>query len=138
MSRHIAESLRTVVWEQDKGCCAYCRSPESLSLTPFEIDHITPLSRGGETEFSNLCLCCPSCNRHKSAQQFAIDRESGESVVLFHPRRETWEAHFRWSSDTLYIVGLTPTGRATIDALCMNRPRLVELRNVWAKLGHKP
>lgn len=138
MSRYIAESLRTLVWEQDDGRCAYCHSPESLSLTPFEIDHILPLSRGGETEFYNLCLCCPSCNRYKSARQFAVDLESDISAPLFHPRQEVWETHFHWSSDRLQIIGRTPTGRATVHALAMNRPRIIELRKVWAKLGHAP
>lgn len=138
MSRYIAESLRTLVWEQDDGRCAYCRSPESLSLTPFEIDHIVPLSRGGKTEFHNLCLCCPSCNRYKSAQQFIVDPESGTNVPIFHPRRDTWQTHFRWNIEDLHIIGLTPIGRATVRALAMNRLRLVELRRVWVKLGHAP
>jgi len=138
MSKYIAESLRTLVREQDKGCCAYCHSPESLSLTPFEIDHILSLSRGGETEFHNLCLCCPSCNRYKSAHQFAVDLESALPAPIFHPRQEVWETHFRWSSDRLQIIGRTPTGRATIHALAMNRSRIIELRKVWAKLGHAP
>jgi hypothetical protein len=138
MSKYIAESLRTLVREQDNGCCAYCHSPESLSLTPFEIDHILPLSRGGETEFHNLCLCCPSCNRYKSAQQFVVDLESALRAPLFHPRQEVWETHFRWSGDRLQIIGRTPTGRATIHALAMNHSRIIELRKVWAKLGHAP
>lgn len=136
MSRYIPEWLRTLVREHDKGCCAYCHAPESLSIVPFEIDHIAPLSQGGGTEFRNLCLCCPSCNRYKSAQQTAVDSYSGARVSLFHPRQEVWDTHFRWSNDHLYIIGLTSTGRATVDALEMNRPRLVELRKVWAKLGH--
>ena len=30
-----------------------------------EIDHVTPLSRGGTDDFSNLQLLCKACNRLK-------------------------------------------------------------------------
>lgn len=30
----------------------------------FEVDHIVPAAGGGKTRLSNLCLCCPTCNRH--------------------------------------------------------------------------
>lgn len=34
----------------------------------YEIDHITPLSKGGPHELKNLCIACPDCNRRKSAR----------------------------------------------------------------------
>ncbi|MBD2694826.1 HNH endonuclease [Anabaena catenula] len=30
----------------------------------FEVEHIRPLSLGGEAIFENLCFACPSCNRY--------------------------------------------------------------------------
>jgi hypothetical protein len=46
---------------------------------------------------------------------------SGEIVPLYHPRRDRWDTHFVWSDDFLLIVGLTPTGRATVATLFLNR-----------------
>lgn len=67
---------------------------------------------------------------------FATDFHSGARIALFHPRQDAWDMHFRWSDDHLYIIALTLTGYATVDALEMNRPRIVELRKVWLKLGY--
>lgn len=47
-------------------------------------------------------------------------------VPLFNPRQDAWEAHFAWQGPTL--VGLTPVGRATIQVLWLNHPRMVDLR----------
>lgn len=49
------------------GCCAYCGIP-SKSLT---IDHIIPMSSGGETTINNLVLACRSCNSSKHTADFA-------------------------------------------------------------------
>jgi hypothetical protein len=135
MSPSISASLRAWVQQRDAGCCAYCHSPEKLSITPFEVDHIVALHNGGQTIVDNLCLCCPACNRFKSARQMAMDPETGEQAPLFHPRLQMWSDHFRFTDTREILIGLTPTGRATIGALQMNRPALVELRRIWQTLG---
>jgi hypothetical protein len=104
----------------------------------FEIEHILPLSVGGETVFENLCFACPSCNRHKSDRQTVIDPESGEAVALFHPQIQIWTEHFAWSERGREMRGLTSVGRATIVALQTNRPALVRARAMWIKLGEHP
>ena len=46
-----------------KDCCAYC----GLALNGFgEVDHVIPVSRGGNSFPSNLTLACRTCNRDKS------------------------------------------------------------------------
>jgi hypothetical protein len=57
---------------------------------------------------------------------------------LFHPREQRWEAHFAWNHDFTLILGVTPTGRATIAALQLNRPGLVNLRRVLYMVGEHP
>lgn len=44
--------------------CRYCNYKGAIS--DFEIDHITPLSRGGLDTNSNKILICSGCNREKS------------------------------------------------------------------------
>lgn len=41
--------------------CAYCGSPTE------QIDHVVPISRGGDHDWTNLIGACESCNRHKHA-----------------------------------------------------------------------
>ena len=138
MNSDIPATIREQVRETAEGRCAYCRTPEELAVTTFEIDHIVPASAGGATVQENLCLSCPTCNRHKSARQSALDPQTGRTVPLFHPRQQNWATHFSWSDDTTRIVGLTPTGRATVEALQMNRPRMIRLRRLWLLLGKHP
>jgi hypothetical protein len=73
-------------------------------------------------------MACPACNGHKYIKTEWPDPLSGKTVRLFHPRKQNWEDHFAWSEDLLTIIGLTPTGRATIEALQMNQPKMRNLR----------
>lgn len=68
----------------------------------------------------------------------AIDPVNGEWVPLFHPRQHHWVDHFRWADDYTQIVGMTPTGRATVDALKLNREGLVNLRQILFAVGVHP
>ena len=138
MGTVISANLRARVRALDQERCAYCQSPEELTVTSFEVDHIVPVSAEGETTLDNLCLACPSCNRHKAARQSAPDPETGQDTPLYHPRRDTWPAHFEWNTETLEMIGRTPTGRATLTALRLNRPALVYLRRLWVKLSLFP
>jgi len=62
----IPKALRQAVIAAAQGRCAYCLSPEQLMGVTFEIDHVIPRSAGGPTQLDNLCLSCPTCNRHKA------------------------------------------------------------------------
>lgn len=55
---------------------------------------------------------------------------TGKQVRLFNPRRQSWEGHFAWNEDYMLIIGLTSVGRATLDALHLNREETVNLREV--------
>jgi len=104
MSATISAELRAQVHTREKNRCAYCRSPEELTVTTFEVDHIVPTSAGGETTPDNLCLACPTCNRHKSARQSAPDLETSQIVLLYHPRRQKWSTHFAWDENRSLIT----------------------------------
>lgn len=138
MSQRIPTALREQVLAEAGGLCAYCQSAEALLGVVFEIDHIIPQSAEGETSADNLCLSCPTCNRHKAARQTAEDPLSGESASLYHPRVQSWSDHFAWIDDGITLIGLTPTGRATIALLRINRPVLVQMRRYWVALGLHP
>lgn len=138
MGLHFSSSLRRQVWERACGCCEYCGSQESLSTETFPIDHILPLAAGGLTTLENLALACFGCNSRKLAQTHGLDSKTGRRVRLFHPRRQKWLRHFTWGDDGTWIVGRTTTGRATVEALQMNRPAMVRLRGYWRKLSLHP
>ncbi|MBO0697161.1 MAG: HNH endonuclease [Zavarzinella sp.] len=101
-------------------------------------EHLTPESRGGRTVRSNLWLACSQCNAFKSNLVRARDPESGRLVRLFNPRRQIWSAHFRWIESGLRIEGRTPTGRATVAALRLNREVRIMARRLWISAGWHP
>src|SRR5262245_44365473 len=136
--RRKRRSLRQRVVERARGCCEYCRSPAAFSQQSFCEEHISPRSRRGRSTLDNLAFACQGCNNHKFTKTHSLDPASGEVVPLFHPRKQRWRDHFAWSDDLTLIVGLTPTGRATVEALRLNRPGLVNLRRVLILAGEHP
>ena len=138
MSAYIPLDLQLQIRVRFGNCCAYCQTAESLIVTTFEFEHILPRSAGGETVVENLCLSCPSCNRYKASRQTAFDDLTQQTVSLFHPLCDQWSANFAWNEDATEIMGLSPSGRATITALKMNRPQILRVRRLWVMLGEHP
>jgi hypothetical protein len=132
-----AEDRRTVA-ERARFCCEYCRSQLKYSADSFSVEHIVPRSRGGPDELSNLALACQRCNNSKFTATDSTDPISGQTVTLFHPRQQRWSEHFAWSADSLLILGLTPTGRATVEKLSLNRAGVVNLRRILRAAGEHP
>ncbi len=63
-----ARMLRKSPWWSNKvrneGKCHYCAI--SLDLELATLDHIVPLSRGGETTKGNIVISCKLCNTKKA------------------------------------------------------------------------
>ena len=139
MSRgYIPVALREKVAAQARHRCGYCLSAQAIIGSPLEIDHLLPESLGGLTEETNLWLACSLCNDHKGNRVAAVDPLSGIKVQLFNPRRHKWNAHFSWNESGDRIVGSTAIGRATVVALNLNRPTLVQARRAWVLVGWHP
>lgn len=134
----VTKKQRERVKERAKGCCEYCQSSVQFAPEAFSVEHIIPRAKGGATRLDNLALACQGCNNHKYIKTEALDPISGESVMLFNPRKQRWEDHFAWSDDFLYVKGLTAIGRAIIAALEMNRIGLVNLRRVLCLVDENP
>jgi len=86
--------------------------------------------------YHNLALACVSCSLRKGARQTGIDPETKIEVPLFNPRRDVWSQHFRWEG--VRVIALTAAGRATIEALALNRPMILAIRREEVALGRHP
>jgi hypothetical protein len=128
--QRIRAELPQQVTERADGNCEYCRSQARYATQPFSVEHIVPRVKGGPTTLENLALACQGCNNHKYDKVVAPDPVSGETVPLYHPRRDHWESLFAWSDDFRLIVGLTPSGRATVTTRLLNRDGVVNLRRL--------
>jgi 5-methylcytosine-specific restriction endonuclease McrA len=134
----IPVKLKRAVFRRAKGRCEYCRSQVAFSPDTFSIEHIIPRALGGTDDLDNLALACQRCNNLKHTFVEAKDPVTGNTVPLFHPRRDRWSNHFAWSSDYRLVNGLTPTGRATIERLDLNREGVVNMRRVLRMAGEHP
>jgi hypothetical protein len=123
----IPATTRDAVRRRAGARCEYCRLPQAAEPgARFHIEHIVARQHGGADDEANLALACHRCNRHKGPNLSGIDPVSARPMLLFHPRRESWEEHFRM--EPLEIIGLTATGRMTVALLQMNAPVRVALR----------
>lgn len=135
---YIPEALRDQIVKDAGQRCGYCLTSQKISGAQMHIDHIVPLAHGGATEEANLWLACAWCNSYKGDKTHALDPQTGETTPLFNPRTQNWAEHFCWSDDGAEIVGLTPTGRATMVALQMNNEFIVPARRHWIMAGWHP
>ncbi len=120
------------------GICEYCRCPESYSSSKFSIEHIVPRSKNGDDSIDNLALACQGCNNIKATKTHGVDPETMLTVPLFNPRIYIWEDHFFWESSLIKLAGITAIGRATIDAIRLNRTEVQNLRNLLFLIGEHP
>src|SRR5690606_18117644 len=74
LRRPIKPGLRRQVHERDYYACRYCGARQALV-----VDHVVPVSRGGENELDNLVTACTSCNTKK------LDRTPEEAGLTLHP-----------------------------------------------------
>jgi hypothetical protein len=138
MASYIPATLQQQVREDAGRRCGYCLSSEMVTGIPLEIEHLIPESAGGPTARENLWLACHRCNKFKGNRTDVSDSVTQEMVPLFNPRVQTWREHFQWSVDGTRVTGVTPCGRATVDALQMNNDYVVEARRFWVFAGWHP
>jgi hypothetical protein len=67
--KSISKKTRFEVLKRDFFTCQYCSSrPPKVAL---EIDHILPVSKGGDNDIDNLTTACYDCNRGKSNNELS-------------------------------------------------------------------
>lgn len=78
----MSRRLRFDVFKRDSFVCQYCGShPPSIVL---HVDHIVPVSAGGENVLENLITSCESCNLGKGARPLRLvpDRKAVDVDAL--------------------------------------------------------
>lgn len=78
-------ALGKMLCEKQNGRCHYCDTEITFyrkKLNSLEIDHKTPLSRGGADDFSNLAAACRPCNQGKGNMTEAEFRASDKLAKI--------------------------------------------------------
>lgn len=126
MAEYVSAKTRKAVVERAKNRCEYCLVPQAGRIAKFHLEHIFPLSHGGNSEFENLASACQFCNLHKGTNIASIDFETGSLTALFNPRTQLWTEHFRFEGAIL--SPLTAEARVTARILRLNDVERIEER----------
>jgi 5-methylcytosine-specific restriction endonuclease McrA len=65
----VSRSLRFRILSRDRFRCRYCG--RSGSAAELEVDHVIPVSEGGDNKEENLVTACYDCNRSKGSRLVA-------------------------------------------------------------------
>ena len=93
----IPKSVRFEVFKRDSFTCQYCgRSAPDVVL---QVDHIAPVSKGGDNTITNLITSCADCNAGKSDRELddatAVAKQQAQLATL-QERREQIEMMMDW------------------------------------------
>lgn len=93
----IGKKTRFEVFKRDSFRCQYCG--ESAPDVVLQIDHIKPVSKGGDNDILNLITSCADCNGGKSNIELddntAIAKQRAQLEDL-NERREQLEMMLKW------------------------------------------
>lgn len=118
--KKLSPALRFEVFKRDSFTCQYCgrRAPEVV----LELEHIEPISKGGNDELLNLITSCWQCNSGKGDRRLSDDavivRQHAQLAEL-QERREQLDMLLRWRDANADL------GRAGLDAFCERYARAV-------------
>ena len=98
--KKISPKLRFEVFKRDSFRCQYCgrSSPEVI----LEVDHIQPVSEGGENVLVNLVTSCRDCNRGKGKRLISDDQaviKQKAELDALNERRLQMEMMIRWKTE---------------------------------------
>lgn len=115
MRRQFNTAERTAALILQQGKCAICKTPLSKG---FHADHITPYSKGGVTDVSNLQALCTACNLHKGA---TVPMNSLKSILPFTApaglrewQKEAYNAYFNRTSREFLVVATPGAGKTSL------------------------
>lgn len=84
LPRHEVRFTRKNIFYRDRNRCQYCG--HKFQTRDLNLDHVTPLSRGGKSTWENVVCCCIACNSRKGGH---LPEEAG--MRLFRaPTKPRW------------------------------------------------
>lgn len=98
---------RESIIKRDSKCCQYCGL--KLCFNEITIDHIVPLSKGGDNSFTNCVVACRPCNDYKS--DIPLDR-CGLKLIRqpsdpgYNPIYTLPYNYKNWNSDWSYFINV--------------------------------
>lgn len=95
--KSISKKIRFEVFKRDKFTCQYCG--KSAPDVVLEVDHIKPVSKGGNNSMLNLVTACFECNRGKTNTELSDDtvvKKQVKQLEELAERREQLNMLLEW------------------------------------------
>ena len=137
----ISKSIRFEVFKRDRFTCQYCgeKAPDVV----LHIDHIEPVSKGGDNGIVNLITSCFDCNLGKSDRKLndnSVVEKQRKQLELIQERREQIELMFKWKKslsnlDDETLKMIKEYVEAKIEPLTISEHGENNLRNHLRKYG---
>lgn len=140
----ISKRVRFEVFKRDSFKCQYCgkAAPDVV----LHVDHILPVSKGGDAEILNLITACLDCNAGKSDVELSDDaaiKKQQRQLEELNEKREQLEMLVAWRKELASITEDSVTaaheawGRAA-RGWSPNEKGLATLRRLIHKFGLAP
>jgi len=111
----INKKARFEVFKRDNFTCQYCgRSAPDVTL---QVDHIHPVSKGGEDDILNLVTSCADCNQGKRNRLLSDDtaiKKRKRQLDELQERREQLEMMIEWHQSLIDLEEQTVNSLAEI------------------------
>lgn len=110
--KNLSKKTRFEVFKRDSFTCQYCgrKAPDVV----LEVDHIKPVSKGGDNNIINLITSCSSCNNGKSNIPLDVQDELAKNqkqLEELQERRTQMEMMVEWKE---HLYSLTEEGAIMI------------------------
>lgn len=100
--KNLSNTIRFEVFKRDSFTCQYCgRMAPDVVL---EVDHIHPVSKGGDNDILNLITSCMECNRGKGARKLTDKDEikkQQQQLKELNEKRIQLEMLVEWKAELL-------------------------------------
>lgn len=70
----VTDQLKRILWMKYNGICILCSQPLD-DMSSAQVDHLTPVQRGGTNAQENLCLAHIQCNKEKHNKTYPEHKE---------------------------------------------------------------
>jgi len=100
----IPKTIRFEVLKRDMFRCQYCGRSADDPDVKLEIDHIVPVSKGGDNSIMNLITSCRDCNRGKGAKKLSDETalaKQKKTLEEIQERKEMIEMMAQWKMELM-------------------------------------
>lgn len=138
----ISKKLRFDVFKRDSFKCQYCgcSAPEVI----LHVDHIEPVSKGGDNSIVNLITSCDSCNLGKGDRRLSDDsavKRQKEQLDELNKRREQLQMMMKWRKeikliDEQYIESFCGQYSELVPGWMINERGIITVKSLLRKYSY--